>query len=185
LLFRFHRAAPIPRRSCPSQLRLFFALARPKTQELPMQAFDEIERFFSIAETCRILGCQRSTVYSRIKEGRLKAVRIDGSKRIPRSEDHQCCPAGGGMNAEASIVYILSRQRPMPLRLLAANVAAEHHSAQAVKDALQRLQGLGPVVTDADGRLSLDRATAAEISRNAALEERRAYESPVDRPVFQ
>jgi excisionase family DNA binding protein len=51
-----------------------------------VQAYDEIEMFFSIAEVCRILGCERTTVYSRIKAGRLKAVRIDGSKRIPRSE---------------------------------------------------------------------------------------------------
>jgi excisionase family DNA binding protein len=51
-----------------------------------VQAYDEIERFFSVPEAARILGFERSTIYSRIKEGRLKAVRIDGSKRIARSE---------------------------------------------------------------------------------------------------
>jgi excisionase family DNA binding protein len=70
----------------PAVASFFYSLARPKTQELAMQALDEIERFFSIADTCRILGCERSTVYARIKQGRLRAVRIDGSKRIPRSE---------------------------------------------------------------------------------------------------
>jgi excisionase family DNA binding protein len=49
-------------------------------------AFEPIEHFFSIAEVARILGYEKSTIYNRIKAGRLKAVRIDGSKRIPRSE---------------------------------------------------------------------------------------------------
>jgi excisionase family DNA binding protein len=29
---------------------------------------------------------KRSTVYARVKEGRIKAVHFDGTKRIPRSE---------------------------------------------------------------------------------------------------
>jgi excisionase family DNA binding protein len=51
-----------------------------------MAMSDEIERFFSVSEAGRILGCERSTIYDRIKTGRLKAVRLDGTKRIPRSE---------------------------------------------------------------------------------------------------
>jgi excisionase family DNA binding protein len=47
---------------------------------------DELERHFSISEACRILGYERSTVYSRIKAGRLAAVRLDGSFKIPRRE---------------------------------------------------------------------------------------------------
>jgi excisionase family DNA binding protein len=47
---------------------------------------DELERYFSIAEACRILGWERSTVYARVKAGRLKAIRLDGSVKIPRSE---------------------------------------------------------------------------------------------------
>lgn len=50
---------------------------------------DDLERYFSIAETSRILGFERSTVYARIKAGRLKAVRFDGAVRIPRSELHR------------------------------------------------------------------------------------------------
>jgi excisionase family DNA binding protein len=50
-----------------------------------MQANDELDRFFSIAEACRVLGVERSTLRSRIKAGRLAAVRIDGSIRVPRS----------------------------------------------------------------------------------------------------
>jgi excisionase family DNA binding protein len=47
---------------------------------------DELDRYFSIAEACRVLGWERSTVYSRVKAGRLKAIRLDGSVKIPRSE---------------------------------------------------------------------------------------------------
>jgi excisionase family DNA binding protein len=47
---------------------------------------DELDRFFSIAEACRILGWERSTVYARVKSGRLRAFRLDGSVKIPRSE---------------------------------------------------------------------------------------------------
>jgi excisionase family DNA binding protein len=103
-----------------------------------MQAFDEIERFFSIAETCPILGCERSTVYSRIKKGRLKAVRIDGSKRTPLriAEGHQRSPAGGGvmMNAQAEIAFVLGRNGPLTPSVLFANLG-EHHSADAVTEA--------------------------------------------------
>jgi excisionase family DNA binding protein len=34
----------------------------------------------------RILGFEKSTVYDRIKNGRLGAVRLDGAIRVPRSE---------------------------------------------------------------------------------------------------
>jgi excisionase family DNA binding protein len=47
---------------------------------------NELDRYFSIAEACRILGWERSTVYARVKTGRLKAIRLDGSVKIPRSE---------------------------------------------------------------------------------------------------
>jgi excisionase family DNA binding protein len=47
---------------------------------------DELDRYFSIAEACRVLGIERSTLRSRIKGGRLAAVRIDGSIRVSRSE---------------------------------------------------------------------------------------------------
>jgi excisionase family DNA binding protein len=47
---------------------------------------DELDRYFSIAEAWRVLGWERSTVYSRVKAGRLKAIRLDGSVKIPRSE---------------------------------------------------------------------------------------------------
>jgi excisionase family DNA binding protein len=47
---------------------------------------DKLDRYFSIAEACRILGWERSTVYSRVKQGRLKGIRLDGSVKIPRSE---------------------------------------------------------------------------------------------------
>jgi excisionase family DNA binding protein len=47
---------------------------------------NELDRYFSIAEACRVLGVERSTLRSRIKAGRLAAVRIDGSIRVPRSE---------------------------------------------------------------------------------------------------
>lgn len=47
---------------------------------------NELDRYLSIAEACRVLGIERSTLRSRIKTGRLAAVRIDGSIRVPRSE---------------------------------------------------------------------------------------------------
>jgi excisionase family DNA binding protein len=43
-------------------------------------------QFFSIAEVARILGYEKSTIYSRVKEGRIKAVHFDGTKRIPRTQ---------------------------------------------------------------------------------------------------
>jgi excisionase family DNA binding protein len=46
----------------------------------------EIEQFFSISEVARILGYEKSTIFSRVKEGRIKAVELDGQKRITRSE---------------------------------------------------------------------------------------------------
>jgi excisionase family DNA binding protein len=47
---------------------------------------NELDRYFSIAEACRVLGVERSTLRSRIKAGKLVAVRLDGSIRVPRSE---------------------------------------------------------------------------------------------------
>jgi excisionase family DNA binding protein len=44
------------------------------------------ERYFSLAEVARILGYERSTIYSRVRDGRIKTVRVDGAKRITRSE---------------------------------------------------------------------------------------------------
>jgi excisionase family DNA binding protein len=49
-------------------------------------AFEPIEHFFSIAEVARILGYEKSTIYNRVKEGRIKAVQLDGTRRITRSE---------------------------------------------------------------------------------------------------
>jgi hypothetical protein len=60
-----------------------------------------------------------------------------------------------------------------------------HLSADAVTEALERLQGLGLIVTDADGLLRLDHAAAAKISRTAARAEQQLYAPPVDRPVFR
>ena len=51
-----------------------------------MRTETDLERYFSISEAGRILGYERSTIYSRIKHGRLRAVRIDGTVRVPRSE---------------------------------------------------------------------------------------------------
>jgi excisionase family DNA binding protein len=47
---------------------------------------ENFERFFSIAETGRILGLERSATYSRIKSGKLRGVRLDGAVKVPRSE---------------------------------------------------------------------------------------------------
>jgi excisionase family DNA binding protein len=47
---------------------------------------DELDRFFSITEAARILGWERSTIYARVKAGRLRGIRLDGSVKIPRSE---------------------------------------------------------------------------------------------------
>jgi excisionase family DNA binding protein len=45
------------------------------------------ERYYSFAEAARILGYERSTIYSRVKAGRIgTATLTDGAKRIPRSE---------------------------------------------------------------------------------------------------
>ena len=46
----------------------------------------EIQQFFSLAEVARILGYEKSTIYSRVAAGRIKTVPIDGRKRISRSE---------------------------------------------------------------------------------------------------
>jgi excisionase family DNA binding protein len=58
----------------------------PKAKDCAMQVNDELDRYFSVAEACRVLGIERSTLRSRIKAGRLAAVRLDGSVKIPRSE---------------------------------------------------------------------------------------------------
>ena len=47
---------------------------------------DQLEPLFSIPQVGRILGFEKSTVYDRIKNGRLGAVRLDGAIRVPRSE---------------------------------------------------------------------------------------------------
>jgi len=51
-----------------------------------MQNDLDIELLFTIPEASRLLGFERSTVFDRIKNGRLKAVKLDGRVRIPRSE---------------------------------------------------------------------------------------------------
>jgi excisionase family DNA binding protein len=45
-----------------------------------------IEVLFTLPEASRLLGFERSTVFDRIKNGRLKAVKLDGRVRMPRSE---------------------------------------------------------------------------------------------------
>jgi excisionase family DNA binding protein len=58
---------------------------------------DEPDRFFSIAEACRILGWERSTVYSRIKAGRLKAIRLNMAViRLRRSLSWKRLPPWSG-----------------------------------------------------------------------------------------
>jgi excisionase family DNA binding protein len=43
-------------------------------------------QFFSLAEVARILGYEKSTIYDRCKNGRIRTVRIDGGPRISREE---------------------------------------------------------------------------------------------------
>ena len=45
----------------------------------------EFEKFYSVNDLCRLLGYERSTIYSRIKAGRIDAVRLDGALRVPAS----------------------------------------------------------------------------------------------------
>jgi excisionase family DNA binding protein len=47
---------------------------------------EPLEQYFSIAETARILGYEKSTIYGRVKAGRIQTVLVDGAKRITRSE---------------------------------------------------------------------------------------------------
>ena len=50
---------------------------------------NELDRYFSIAEACRVLGWERSTVYSRVKTGRLKApTRKVALRGVHRKIDH-------------------------------------------------------------------------------------------------
>jgi hypothetical protein len=44
------------------------------------------QQYFSLAEVARILGYEKSTLYSRAKEGRIRTVPIDGAKRVTREE---------------------------------------------------------------------------------------------------
>jgi excisionase family DNA binding protein len=53
---------------------------------MSMQNDHELEPFFSIPEACRVLGFERTTLFNRIKAGRLNAVKHDGRVKIPRSE---------------------------------------------------------------------------------------------------
>ena len=46
----------------------------------------DIEQLYSLPEAGRILGFEKSTMYARVKAGRIRAVELDGAKRIPRSE---------------------------------------------------------------------------------------------------
>lgn len=45
----------------------------------------EFEKFYSVNDVCRLLGYERSTIYARIKSGRIAAVRLDGAVRVPAS----------------------------------------------------------------------------------------------------
>jgi excisionase family DNA binding protein len=53
---------------------------------MKMHIAETEERYFSLAEMARILGYERSTIYSRVRAGRIKTVRVDGAKRVTRSE---------------------------------------------------------------------------------------------------
>ncbi len=44
------------------------------------------QQYFSLAEVARVLGYEKSTLYSRAKEGRIQTVQIDGAKRVTREE---------------------------------------------------------------------------------------------------
>jgi excisionase family DNA binding protein len=67
--------------------KLFFKPGnRPELEVKPMHDDSELERLFSIPEACRILGFERSALYTRIKAGSLKAVKLDGRVKIPRAE---------------------------------------------------------------------------------------------------
>jgi excisionase family DNA binding protein len=47
----------------------------------------DTELYFSLADAARILGYERSSIYARVKEGKIRTVKFaDGAKRIPRSE---------------------------------------------------------------------------------------------------
>ena len=46
----------------------------------------EIDQLFSVAEVCRLTSYEKSTVYDRIKTGRLKAFRLDGQIQIRRAD---------------------------------------------------------------------------------------------------
>jgi excisionase family DNA binding protein len=63
---------------------LFSGQREAESEGMRTMENNELERYFSIAETCRVLGIERSTLRSRIKAGRLAAVRLDGSIRVPR-----------------------------------------------------------------------------------------------------
>lgn len=54
-----------------------------------MNTQDDFERLYGIAEVARILGIDRSTAYDRINSGRLKAVELDGMKKVSRTAIQQ------------------------------------------------------------------------------------------------
>jgi excisionase family DNA binding protein len=68
-----------PFRGGPPFLNIWF-----QNTELEMQNVEQ--QFYSLAEVARVLGFEKSTLYSRAKEGRIRTVVIDGAKRVPRSE---------------------------------------------------------------------------------------------------
>jgi excisionase family DNA binding protein len=47
-------------------------------------AFD-VDKMYSVDEFCEIISKKRSTVYKLLKSGDVKAVKLGGSTRIPRS----------------------------------------------------------------------------------------------------
>jgi excisionase family DNA binding protein len=51
-----------------------------------MEGLREEQLFFSVADVARILGFEKSTIYSRVAQGRLKRTEIDGRLRITRAE---------------------------------------------------------------------------------------------------
>lgn len=48
---------------------------------------EPVRQLFSYAETGRVLGLERSAIFKRVRDGRIKTVTLpDGSKRVTRDE---------------------------------------------------------------------------------------------------
>ena len=54
------------------------------------------DRLYSIDQTCEILGCGRSLIYSEFAAGRLTSLKVGRRRLIPRSAIAQYVRDGGG-----------------------------------------------------------------------------------------